>query len=147
MTRFFLRVGGFLGIVSPHENLPTAFAPALPARHARLRGQVHAEDRSTIEGKIVGEEGADYIISVKIGTIKDERRASKADVVKQFTEQKDETAFAELAKFVPTPDLQCSRDLRGPAGEGGSLHQGSQGLAAAQKSTRSTTPFRTNSPP
>lgn len=66
------------------------------------------KDGTTIEGKIVGEEGGDYIISVKVGTIKDERRIPKASVAKQFTEQKDETDFAELAKFVPAPDLQTA---------------------------------------
>ncbi len=66
------------------------------------------KDGTTIEGKIVGEEGSDYIISVKVGTIKDERRIPKASVVKQFTTQKDEIDFAELSKFVPAPDLQSA---------------------------------------
>ena len=66
------------------------------------------KDGTKIVGTIVGEEGSDYIISVKIGSIKDERRVPKADVVRQFTEQKDETAFAELSKFLPTPDLQSA---------------------------------------
>jgi hypothetical protein len=65
------------------------------------------KDGSTIEGTIVKEEGSDYIISVQVTkSIKDERRIPKATVVRQFTEQKDETAFAELAKFIPAPDLQ-----------------------------------------
>lgn len=65
------------------------------------------KDGTTIEGTIVKEDGADYIISVQITkSIKEERRIPKADVVKQFTEQKDETAYAEIGKYLPTPDLQ-----------------------------------------
>ncbi|WP_035616426.1 PTPDL family protein [Haloferula sp. BvORR071] len=65
------------------------------------------KDGSKIEGTIVKEDGSDYIIAVQVTkSIKDERRIPKADVVRQFAEQKDETAFAELAKILPTPDLQ-----------------------------------------
>ncbi|MCW1887740.1 hypothetical protein OKA04_23585 [Luteolibacter flavescens] len=67
------------------------------------------KDGTTIEGTIVKEDGSDYIISVQVTkSIKDERRVPKADVVKQTAEQKDETEFAELAKLVPTPDLQSA---------------------------------------
>ena len=67
------------------------------------------KDGSKIEGTILRSEGSDYIIEVQVTkSIKDERRIAKADVVRQFAEQKDETAYAELAKYLPTPDLQSA---------------------------------------
>lgn len=64
------------------------------------------KDGTKFEGAILREEGSDYIIQVQITkSIKDERRIPKADVVSQVAEKKDETAFVEIAKLVPAPDL------------------------------------------
>lgn len=64
------------------------------------------KDGTKFEGTILREEGSDYIIQVQVTkSIKDERRIPKADVVSQVAEKKDETAFLEIAKLVPTPDL------------------------------------------
>jgi hypothetical protein len=64
------------------------------------------KDGTKLEGTILREEGDDYIVQVQVTkSIKDERRIPKADVVKQTAEKKDETAFVELAKLVPAPDL------------------------------------------
>lgn len=64
------------------------------------------KDGTKLEGVILREEGDDYIVQVQVTkSIKDERRIPKADVVKQTAEKKDETAFVELAKLVPAPDL------------------------------------------
>ncbi|WP_193214094.1 PTPDL family protein [Luteolibacter marinus] len=64
------------------------------------------KDGTKLEGTILREDGADYILEVQVTkSIRDERRVPKADVVKQIAEKKDETAFEEIAKLVPTPDL------------------------------------------
>lgn len=64
------------------------------------------KDGTKLEGTILREEGDDYIVQVQVTkSIKDERRIPKADVVKQVAEKKDETAFVEIAKLVPAPDL------------------------------------------
>ena len=64
------------------------------------------KDGTTLEGVILSEDGSDYIIEVQVTkSIRDERRVPKADVVKQIAEKKDETAFEEIAKLLPTPDL------------------------------------------
>ena len=95
-------MGLFLQMKTYHllPLLPFLLAMPAPADTFELK------DGSKIEGAIVKEEGTDYIIAVQITkSIKDERRIPKSDVVRQFAEQKDETAYAELAKFLPTPDL------------------------------------------
>jgi hypothetical protein len=64
------------------------------------------KDGTKFEGTILRQEGSDYIIQIQVTkSIKDERRIPKADVVGQVAEKKDETAFLEIAKLVPTPDL------------------------------------------
>jgi len=73
------------------------------------------KDGTTITGTIVKEDGSDYIISVAYGkasSIKEERRIPKVNVAKQISERKDETEFPELAKLVPTPDLQTAEVYR-----------------------------------
>ena len=73
------------------------------------------KDGTTITGTIVKEDGADYIISVAYGkasSIKEERRIPKINVAKQISERKDETEFPELAKLVPTPDMQTAEVYR-----------------------------------
>ncbi len=64
------------------------------------------KDGSKVEGTILKEDGPDYVIEVQVTkSIKDERRIPRADVVRQFAEQKDETEFAAIATLVPAPDL------------------------------------------
>jgi hypothetical protein len=72
------------------------------------------KDGTKLEGTILKEEGSDYIIRVQVTkTIKEERRVPKANVVNQIAEQKDETEFAEIAKLVPTPELQTAEAYKG----------------------------------
>ena len=67
------------------------------------------KDGTKIEGTIIKEDGSDYIIRAQVTkTIKEERRVPKANVAKHTEELKDETEFAELAKLIPTPELQTS---------------------------------------
>lgn len=71
-----------------------------------LADSFELKDGTKFEGTILREEGSDYIIQVQVTkSIKDERRIPKADVVSQVAEKKDETAFPEIAKLVPAPDL------------------------------------------
>ena len=71
------------------------------------------KDGTKFEGTIVKEDGADYIISVQVTkSIKDERRVPKISVANQIAERKDETEFPNLAKLVPTPDLQSAEVYR-----------------------------------
>jgi hypothetical protein len=74
------------------------------------------KDGSKIEGTILRSEGSDYIIEVQVTkSIKDERRIAKADVVRQFAEQKDETDFAAIAALVPAPDLYSEEEYEAAA--------------------------------
>ncbi|MCW1926421.1 hypothetical protein OKA05_27975 [Luteolibacter arcticus] len=67
------------------------------------------KDGTTIEGTILKEDGSDYIILVQVTkSIKDERRIPKANVVNQVAEKKDETEFLEIAKLVPTREMQTA---------------------------------------
>ena len=67
------------------------------------------KDGTKIEGTIVREDGADYVIRVQVTkSIKEERRIPKANVAKQTAEQKDETEFLEIAKLVPAPEMQSA---------------------------------------
>jgi hypothetical protein len=78
----------------------------LLALSSAMADSFELKDGTKFEGTILREEGSDYIIQVQITkSIKDERRIPKADVVSQVAEKKDETAFLEIAKLVPTPDL------------------------------------------
>lgn len=64
------------------------------------------KDGTTLEGKVLREEGTDYVVEVNVTkSIKDERKIAKADVARIEREQLDLTAFLEIAKLVPAPDL------------------------------------------
>jgi hypothetical protein len=67
------------------------------------------KDGTKLEGTILKEDGSDYVIRVQVTkTIKEERRVPKANVANHIAEQKDETEFAEIAKLVPSPELQSA---------------------------------------
>lgn len=69
------------------------------------------KDGTTLEGKIIREEGDTYILEVLVTkSIKDERKVAKTDVVKIDHEQPDLKAFESIAKLVPTPDLLTADD-------------------------------------
>jgi hypothetical protein len=81
------------------------FLPLL-ALSSAMADSFELKDGTKFEGTVLREEGSDYIIQVQVTkSIKDERRIPKADVVSQVAEKKDETAFLEIAKLVPTPEL------------------------------------------
>jgi hypothetical protein len=80
--------------------------PLLAISSNALADSFELKDGTKFEGTVLREEGSDYIIQVQITkSIKDERRIPKADVVSQVAEKKDESAFPEIAKLVPAPDL------------------------------------------
>lgn len=64
------------------------------------------KDGTTLEGVILKEDSESYLLEVQVTkSIKDERTVAKADVAKVVRERPDQTAFEEIAKLVPTPDL------------------------------------------
>ena len=64
------------------------------------------KDGTTLEGVVLREDPTNYVVEVKVTkSIKDERVIPKADVTKIEREQLDLTAFQEIAKLVPVPDL------------------------------------------
>lgn len=74
------------------------------------------KDGSKVEGTILRTDGSDYIVEVQVTkSIKDERRIPKADVVRQFAEQKDQTDFAVIAALVPAPDLYSEAEYEAAA--------------------------------
>lgn len=64
------------------------------------------KDGTTVEGKVLHEDATSYVLEIQITkSIKDERTLAKADVAKIAREQLDLTAFAALAKLLPTADF------------------------------------------
>jgi hypothetical protein len=64
------------------------------------------KDGTKLEGRIISEEGDDYLLEVQVtASIKDERTVPKAEVEEIVAEKLDEKAFAGLPDLVPTPDL------------------------------------------
>ena len=89
--------------MKPHRLL--RLLPLLAISHS-LADTFELKDGTKFEGTILREEGSDYIVQVQITkSIKDERRIPKADVVSQVAEKKDLSAFPDIAKLVPAPDL------------------------------------------
>lgn len=63
-------------------------------------------DGTKYEGTIVRQDPTSYVVEVHVGkTIKDERTLAKADVLKIEPEQPDLTAFEDIAKLIPAPDM------------------------------------------
>jgi len=64
-----------------------------------------------LEGSIVRQDATSYVLEVNITkSIKDERIIAKEDVVKIDKEQPDLTAFVEIAKLVPVPDMLTAEE-------------------------------------
>jgi hypothetical protein len=64
------------------------------------------KDGTTLEGVILKEDPESYLLEVQVTkSIKDERKVAKADVSKVIRERPGQSAFEEIAKLVPTPDL------------------------------------------
>lgn len=71
------------------------------------------KDGSTIEGKIISEEGDTYVLDAQVTkSIRDEKRVLKSDVVKISREQPDLKAFEALGKLLPTPDLMTAEEYQ-----------------------------------
>ena len=70
------------------------------------------KDGSKIEGKIVREDPAHYVLEVptKVKSIKDERIINKADVAKIERETPVQNDFAPISALVPVPDLQPAEE-------------------------------------
>jgi hypothetical protein len=69
------------------------------------------KDGSTMEGTIVREDAGSYVVEVQVTkSIKDERVVPKKDVDSIQRPRPDQTAFALMAKWVPTPDLLGAAD-------------------------------------
>jgi hypothetical protein len=86
-------------------NLALAACIYLTASLPGFSDTFKLKDGTTLEGKIIRETPEDYMLEVQVTkSIKDERKVSKADVVKYTRDQPDLKAFVSLQKLVPTPD-------------------------------------------
>ena len=64
------------------------------------------KDGTKLDGSILRQDATSYVLEVHITkSIKDERIVAKSDVVKIDKDQPDLTAFVEIAKLVPVPDM------------------------------------------
>ncbi len=64
------------------------------------------KDGSKLEGSIIRQDATSYVVEVKVSkTIKDEKVIAKADVAKIEKTDPEISAFEEIEKLVPTPDL------------------------------------------
>jgi len=64
-----------------------------------------------IEGRIVREDGDNYVVEVRVsGTIKDERVIPKNEVKLIEEEKEDQKAFRMIADLVPTPEMLSEED-------------------------------------
>jgi hypothetical protein len=69
------------------------------------------KDGTTLEGKVLREEGDSYVVEVMVTkSIRDERVIPKSDVAKITKEQPDLAAFEKIASLVPAPDLLSPDD-------------------------------------
>lgn len=83
-------------------TLPGFIALTLPA----MADTFFLKDGTTLEGKVLSEDATNYHVEVKVTkSIKDERNIPKADVTRIEKEQLDLTAFEQLSKLLPAPDL------------------------------------------
>lgn len=83
-------------------TFPWFLALALPA----TADTFFLKDGTTLEGRVLSEDATNYHVEVKVTkSIKDERNIAKADVTKIEKEQMDLTAFEQLSKLLPAPDL------------------------------------------
>ncbi len=74
---------------------------------------LHLKNGTTYEGKILSETKDSYLFEVMVTkSIKEERTIAKADVTKIDREKLDETAFLEIKKLTPAPDLLGAEDYR-----------------------------------
>lgn len=64
------------------------------------------KDGTKYHGTIIRQDATSYVVEVQVTkTIKDERTLAKLDVVKIEPEQPDLTAFEDIAKLIPVPDM------------------------------------------
>ena len=69
------------------------------------------KDGTKLEGSILRQDADSYVLEVHITkSIKDERVVAKGDVVKIDKDQPDLTAFVEISKLVPVPDMLTSEE-------------------------------------
>jgi hypothetical protein len=92
-------------------NFPVAALCLLASSLACPGDTFTLKDGSVLEGKVLSEDAESYHLEIQVTkTIKDERSVPKADVLKIDREQPDLTAFQEIEKLVPTPDLLSPAD-------------------------------------
>jgi hypothetical protein len=74
---------------------------------------LHLKNGTTYQGKILSETKDSYLVEVMVTkSIKEERTIARTDVTKIDREKLDETAFVEIAKLAPAPDLLAAEDYR-----------------------------------
>lgn len=74
---------------------------------------LHLKNGTTYQGKILSETSDSYLVEVMVTkSIKEERSFAKADVTRIEREKLDETAFLEISKLAPAPDLLGADDYR-----------------------------------
>jgi len=79
---------------------------------ALAQDKVHLKSGETVEGKIIEETDDSLKIEVRIGSIKETKTLSKADVERVERPDPDDIAFQEIEKLVPTPSLLEASDYR-----------------------------------
>lgn len=88
---------------------PTAIATAVLVTILALPASADTfilKDGSKLEGRILKEDGENYVIEVQVTrSIKDEKTVAKADVAKVEREKPDLKAFESIAVLVPAPDM------------------------------------------
>lgn len=81
---------------------------ALTTGHADT---IFLKDGTSLEGRVVREEGDNYVLEVQVTkSIRDERRLPKTSVAKIQRETDDEKPYQALKELVPVPDLATTAD-------------------------------------
>lgn len=81
---------------------------AIAAVHADT---IELKDGTKYEGTLIKKDATDYYFSIQVTkSIKDERKIPKDQVLRIVAEEKDLTAFEELSKLLPVPDLSTVED-------------------------------------
>ena len=85
--------------------------PSLLAASCLIFAQAAAADMivlksgEKINGTVIREDGKNYVVEVKLGTIRDEKLIPRDDVSYIDKQKADEKAFVELEGLLPTPEL------------------------------------------
>ena len=88
------------------HKLPTLIAGCLCALQFATADIIVMKNGEKLEGRILNEEGENYVLEVKFSsTIREEKIVPKSDVASIRKSEPDAKAFENLASLVPTPEL------------------------------------------